>query len=135
MSEPEPTEADKPEPRSLLRLEEKAIREGWSVPNPVRVRILNRLTKLIDPETVFSKREPKPTLSHVLSATKIVVAADLTQQRIELARERLELLKSQDPTSGPLIDRDRIAEAEQLAQQRLSERVASPANETPGPVL
>ncbi len=77
-----------PAPLAYRRLEERAIRERWPLPEAARLAILKRLAGYIDPETEEGARAKART---VISAARTILAADrlnLEQQRLDLIREK-----------------------------------------------
>ncbi len=109
---PEPVQV----PRKSLserRLEERALREGWLLPREKREEIALRLCDVIDPTT---EEGSKAQLRHVIQAARTLVSADLRQQSIDLARQKLEGKQSEGSLS------DLVAEAEKRANERMGQR-------------
>lgn len=87
------------------RMEEKAIRERWPMSRAVRVKVLKRLTKIVD-EDAFEDEDEKPSTREVISAARALISAD----KLNLEQEKLDRALPIDET--PVV-RDVIAEAEE----------------------
>lgn len=77
------------------RLHERAIRERWPIPEHVRVKILNRLLKIVD-EDAFHADQPRPSHREVTSAIRALISAD----KANLEHLKLEM------KANPAQDRD-----------------------------
>jgi hypothetical protein len=108
---------------SERRLEERALREGWALPQEKREEIALRLLEIVDPTT---QEGSKAALRHVLQAARTLVSADLRQQALDLAGERL---VSRQTVEWETV----VADAERIALERKLEREAElPPGELPG---
>ncbi len=65
------------------RAEERAIREGWKVPQEVRDKVIARLFETLN--------DPNAKLRHKLVAARTLASNDLRQQEIDLAKEKAAL--------------------------------------------
>jgi len=94
------------------RAEERAIREGWNVPQAVRQQVIDRLADVVNPAT---EEGAKAELRYVVQAAKTLAAADLRQQALHLERDKLE---RGEPVEGTLVEvaklvRERLSQAKQ----------------------
>lgn len=98
--------------RSDIRLLDRAIKERWPLSQDCRVKILKRLTAILDRE---SDDGAKAKTRDVIAAAKAIISADrlnLQQDALELAREK---------ASGPPVENtleQLTADAEQRALER-----------------
>lgn len=82
----------RPESLSHRRLEERAVREDWPLPPDVRNKILRRLVKTVDEDAIHEGLE-RPGHREVIAASRTLIIAYNTGQRLAIDREKLELMK------------------------------------------
>lgn len=104
-------------PLSHRRLEERAIREGWQVPQNIRTKVLKRLAAVIDPETVEGAQAE---LRYVIQAARTIISADLRQQAIDLMPQQADAAQ----TEVRIVDL--VGKAEKRALERLQQRALDP---------
>ena len=92
------------------RLEARAIREGWNVPQDIRIQILKRLCGYIDPD---SGEKPRT----VIQAARTVIAAELGDRRVTVSEEALKLKAGAGDTNE-----DVHADAAERIRRRREER-------------
>lgn len=97
--------------RGDMALVRQAIRNGWKVSEEVRTKILKRLAAYVDDDPDSGPRV-------VIAAARTIVVADLTQQKLDLAREKFEGRKDE----LDLIDT--VTQAEKRALEFERERAA-----------
>lgn len=73
------------------RLEERAIREGWLIPQDKKYQILDRV---IDRALKASRART------VIAAARVLTLTDLRQQRLDFEREKFAWEKQAKPTSS-----------------------------------
>jgi hypothetical protein len=102
------------------RMEERALRERWPLPDKVRVQVLKRVCGMVDPE---SEEGQKAKRREVLGAARVLIAAD----RLNLEQRRLDL--AEGTIAEDRVDVDLVAEAEAIRERRRArrERAESPA--------
>jgi hypothetical protein len=68
------------------RMEERALREGWNLPPHIKSTIVSRLVDVVETDEhkllIVGER-------YLLAAAKTLIYADLGQQRLDLARQKL----------------------------------------------
>lgn len=117
-------------PESTLterRLEERALREGWQVPDDVRATILKRLIRVLDVET---EEGAQAELRYVIAAGRTVIAADLRQQALDLARRKFDAGEKGDDLAAAVEKAERLARERRLERER--ERDGSPGGAAGG---
>lgn len=72
------------------RLAERALRERWPIPPDVRIRVLNRLGKILDDDAWTDA--DRPGHREVTSAARALIAAD----KLNLEQAKLDLLAPDD---------------------------------------
>lgn len=99
-----------------VRLMERALRERWPMSSDVRVKILKRLTRIVDEDAVHDK---KPSDRTVISAARALMTAD----HLNLEERRLALAEgSGDPDT---LTTDAILEADRIRRDRAKRREAA----------
>ena len=114
------------EPESTLkdrRLEERAATRSLAALQYVRIRILKRLVGYIDPEHADGAKAKPRT---VIAATRAILGAD----RLNLDQQRLDQAAGETTEQ---VDRDVIAQAEQIRQARQARLAATTQGEAGGP--
>jgi hypothetical protein len=107
--------------QTSARLEQRAIRERWPLPDSVRVQVLKRVVEMIDPETELGAAAKPRT---ILAATKTLLAAD----KLNIEHRRLDMLAGAEESQR--IDAELVERAWQIRAERAA-RLALPAPETP----
>lgn len=98
------------------RMEERAVRERWPMSEQVRIKILQRLAGIVDPETEEGSRSRR---REVIAAARAIMSADklnLEQRRIDAGL----------PTGGDQVDRDLVEEALLIRERRRERSQATP---------
>lgn len=79
------------------RLEERAIRERWPMSDAVRIKILKRLTRIVDEDAVHEVGTPGHR--EVIAAARALLAADklnLDQARLDLVARPPDAVEARD---------------------------------------
>lgn len=76
------------------RMQARAIRERWPLPADVRVKVLKRLTQIVDADRIPEAGEPRPGHREVIAAARALIAAD----RLNLEQAKLDMQADDDGT-------------------------------------
>jgi hypothetical protein len=106
--------------QSTTNLHRRAIRERWPMSPAIRVKVLNRVCKILDEDAAWPDGVAPPNHREVIAAARTLILADrlnLDQQRIDLAAGRGDdeaaewidaaaAARALDALNGPQDDRD-----------------------------
>jgi hypothetical protein len=113
---PRPIDEELPENVRYRRLPERALRSGWLVDDDKKGRIVDELTKIIvRPPGRTVKQCPPPDPDLVSRVARTLIYADISQQRLDLARSRAGVTSIR-------VDVNIIAEAAARVVDRRAER-------------